>query len=107
LIVSNTKKNRFHPDLGDSLIPRQKQGYYIKKIPCCLLLMDEKDQRILKLNDTGVLLWQLCTGELNVGDILAMLGESYPENEDVISRDVYRVLDTFKEYEVIELADST
>ena len=69
--------------------------------------MDEKDQRILKLNDTGVLLWQLCTGELNVGDILAMLGESYPENEDVISRDVYRVLDTFKEYEVIELADST
>ena len=62
---------------------------------------------ILKLNDTGVLLWQLCMGELNVGDILAMLRESYPENEDVISRDVYRVLDTFKEYEVIELADST
>ena len=82
----------------------QKPGYSIKKIPCCLLLMDDNDRMVLKLNDTGVLIWQMCTGTVTVGDMLDLLTESYPESSDVIERDLFRVLDTFNEYEVIELS---
>ena len=68
--------------------------------------MDSKGHMVLKLNETGVVIWELCSDGNTVGDILAMLRDSYPDQEDVISRDVFRVLDTLKEYDAIVLVDT-
>jgi len=102
----NRKQDAFHPDLDHSLVPRQKQGYYVKKIPCCLILKDENGGNVLKLNETGILIWELCAEGITVGEILSMLCDQYPEHKDQIGRDVYRVLDTLQEYDVIDLMES-
>lgn len=98
-------KQDFHPELPNSFIPRRTQGYHIQQTPCCIVLQDINNEDVLNLNDTGLLIWRLCTEAYNVGEIIAMLRDIYPEQQERISRDVYRVLDTFKEYGVIDFRE--
>lgn len=95
----------FHPELPDLLVPSRKEGYYLKKTPCCYVLRDTENNDVLLLNDTGVLIWELCTREYNTGELVAMLREVFPEQPERISRDVGRVLDTLREYDVIEFIE--
>lgn len=92
-----------HPELPDAAVPRRGEGYRLKRTPCCYLLVDAQDKTLLKLNQTGVLLWELCQGEFSVGEILALLRESFPEASGDIAKDIYRVLDEFQASGVVTL----
>jgi hypothetical protein len=94
---------KLHPDLPDDAVPRRGEDFRLKRTPCCFLLVDLQDEVLLKLNQTGVLLWELCRGEYSVGEILAMLKESFPEASGEIARDIYRVFDEFQAAGVVEL----
>jgi len=92
-----------HPDLPSVAVPIRDNSHNIKRLPCCLYLEDEDGKTLIKLNDSSSLIWSLCTGEHNVGEIIGLLEESYPDAKDVISKDVYRVLDEFVSEEIITL----
>ncbi|MEM7563916.1 MAG: PqqD family protein [Pseudomonadota bacterium] len=93
-----------HPDLPDHIVPKQVEGFRIEKIPCCYLLRNDETDRIVKLNNTGILIWQTCTGEWNVGEIIEALKESYPDAAETMARDVYRAMDILQDEEVITLS---
>ena len=93
-----------HPELPLDTIPRQKPGYSIRKIPCCYLLQHESEKNgYVKLNETGIMIWQICTGEWTVGEIIEALREQYPEAADEMDKDVFRALDDLFEEGVITL----
>lgn len=92
-----------HLPLPDSAVPKQLPGFHIGKIPCCTVLKDENDKNVLVLNETSTLIWYLCNAEVNVGEMMSLLKESFPDAGEQIAADVYRSLDTFKLYEVIEI----
>lgn len=102
--ISSQRASSIHPELPDTAIPSRRDGFHVSSVPCCKVLQDENNVNVLKLSDCSVLIWELCNGEISVGDMLSLLKESYPEAADEITRDVYRSLDTFKEYEVIDIA---
>lgn len=106
MFVANRKSavEDLHPAVPDAAIPRRAEGFHLKRTPCCFLLADAEDKNVLKLNQTGVLLWELCRGEYSVGEILTMLRESFPEASGDIARDIYRVLDEFQAAGVVRLA---
>jgi hypothetical protein len=95
---------KLHPDIPNNAVPRRAEGCRLKRTPCCFLLADAQDKTLLKLNQTGVLLWELCRGEYSVGDILSLLKESFPEASGEIAKDIYRVLDEFQAAGVVTLA---
>ena len=93
-----------HPDLPHDTIPTQQPGYEVTKIPCCFLLTHEETGEVVKLNSTGMMIWQICTGEWNVGEIIDALVETYPDAADTLAKDVYRTLDDMQEEGVITLS---
>jgi len=92
-----------HPELPDDSVPVRKENIGIKQLPCCLYLTDPDGKPIVKLNDSSSLIWSLCNGEFSVGAMIELLRDSFPDAADVIAKDVYRVLDEFKEQDVITL----
>ena len=92
-----------HPQLPDASIPVRDKTHQIRRLPCCLYLEDGEGKTLIKLNDSSSLVWSLCTGEFTVKEMIDMLEESYPDAGDVISKDVYRVLDEFLAEEIISL----
>ncbi len=96
--------NEVHAVFPDSAIPIRRQEYRVKRIPCCYLLQDEDGKNVLKLNETGLLIWELCNGDISVGEMLQLLKESFPEAAAEMEKDVFRVLDEFKEGDVITIA---
>ena len=84
--------NDLHEGLPMDARPVQEEGFEVEKIPCCWLVWKSGEERRLKLNDSSMLIWQLCTGEGSVGEIIAALEEEYPEAQEM-EKDVQRALD--------------
>ncbi len=82
--------------------PVQIEGFSVSKIPCCWILThDESDKRI-KLNDSSMLIWQLCEGGNTVGVIIEALQEQFPDTEDM-DKDIQRALDELLEEGLITM----
>lgn len=94
----------FH-DLPNSVVPVQKEGYRVRRTPCGYALQNANGKNELVLNNTGLLIWGLCTREHSLGAIVSMLHDVFPDQGDRIPADVSRVLDTFREYEVIDILE--
>ena len=79
-------------EFTDDTVPEQTEGYELQKTACCYLLREPATQRFIKLNDSSALIWQVCTGEWTVGEIIEVLKESYPDAEDSMDNDVMQAL---------------
>ena len=56
---------------------------HLKKIPCCTLLVDNNDKsRMVKLNDTALIIWQLCTDDRSVEQITTLLSEAFEQDPE-------------------------
>jgi hypothetical protein len=83
--------------------PVQSAGFSVNKIPCCWHLTKEGDDKRIKLNDTSMLIWQLCEADNTVGDIIGALQEQFPGVDD-IAKDIQRTLDELLEEELISIS---
>lgn len=116
IVAVGTKENKpvdakefvrsLHREFSNEEVPRQRDGYEIKRIPCCILLRNTEQDRTLKLNDISLLIWELCNGQFCVGEILEMLMDHFPEAASTIRRDVFRVLDELYEEDTITISSS-
>lgn len=72
--------------------PRATAGYVIEEIDGELLLLHPSNEIILHTNQTAALVWRLCNGEQSVAEIVALLGDAYPEASADIAADVPALL---------------
>ena len=93
-------------DLHDTLPlaakPLQREDCEVEKIPCCWIVTITEDARRIKLNDSSMLIWQLCEGENTVGEIIAALQAQYPGVEGM-EKDIQRALDELLEETLISI----
>ena len=83
-----------HSLVPENLIPIRNEGFRHDKIPCCDLLTDESDtEHVLKLNNSGAIIWGLCTESRSVGDIINMLADAFEVERADMARDVSRVVE--------------
>jgi len=68
-----------------------------------LLLYNPKNATTLHLNGPSAIVWQLCTGEHSVDEMIEALQEAYPDQADQIEGDVVSVIQELKAKEVLEL----
>ena len=83
-----------HPILPDDMRVHQSDRFTLQKIPCCTLLKNKDDDRhVLKLNESGFLIWQLCHEERALGEIVDLLADAFEQDRQEMARDVSRVVD--------------
>jgi len=68
-----------------------------------LLLYNPKTATTLHLNGPSSIVWNLCTGENSVAEMIEALQEAYPDQASQIESDVISVIQDFKSNEVLEL----
>ena len=90
-----------HKEFPPDAVPRRVEGYYVQKIPCCYFLKNDDSRHYIKLNDSALVIWELCDGDRSVGEILQVLREGYPDAAESMERDLNRVLDEFDEEKVL------
>lgn len=91
-----------HDDVPRDAIPQQTNGFELTETACCWLLREMGSSRVVKLNDSSLLIWQMCGGELSVGEIIQALVEQYP-GVDSIEKDVNRAIGELADEGVIKL----
>lgn len=69
-------------------------GFELEEVDGAFLVIDMKQQRILTLNATATLVFQLCDGERTFSDILLLLREAYPEAAAQIEGDAREAIDS-------------
>lgn len=82
--------------------PVQSEGFTVQKIPCCWIITKKGSKQRIKLNDSSMLIWQLCEAENTVGDIISALQEEFPGVEDM-DKDIQRALDELFEEGLISM----
>lgn len=69
-----------------------------------MLLYSLSENRAVYLNDSAYLVWQLCGEGISVGEMIAMLEQTYPERRETIRTDVLAALETLRQSGVLTLA---
>lgn len=83
-----------------------------QQVPECLLedmdgetlLYNPSNATTLHLNGPSMIVWQLCSGENSLTEIIGALQEAYPAQADQIESDVIAVINQLKENHVIQKA---
>ena len=88
--MSEEQKPSF--DFTSDTVPEQSTGYELQKTACCYFLKGQESKNLVKLNDSSALIWQVCTGEWSVGEIIDVLKESYPDAAESMDTDVMQAL---------------
>lgn len=68
-----------------------------------VILYNPDGNRFLYLNQTAALVWEQCTGELSVKEIIQGLKEAFSTSEKEIQGDVEETLQAFLKYGCITL----
>ncbi len=75
-------------DAAMDLVPVPASDVKVEAIEGELLLYHPLHTRAIYLNPSAAVIWSLCDGQRRVGDIIQMIGESYPESKDQLTEEV-------------------
>ena len=83
-------------------IPQRVDGYYVHRIPCCIYLNDANDKPILALNPSSTLIWENCSGELTVRELINLIQAAFDDvPNEKIEEDITDVIEKFSSSKVI------
>ena len=69
-----------HPYLSDDFEVSMLDGE--------MILFSSKTDKVLYLNESSRMIWELCNGDLSVMNIIKLLTEAYPDAIDEIESDI-------------------
>ncbi len=84
--------------------PKVKEEYRLEEIDGELLLYSLASTRSIYLNSSASIIWQLCTGEQSVSDMIDIIKEGFPEAQDSAEQDVLQTVEQFIESEAVTLS---
>jgi len=86
-------------------IPAINQDYRVEKFENEIILYTISGTKVIALNETAYMVYQLCNGELTVGEMVKMLSDAYPGQEEAIRADTISAVETMRDNGVIEFSD--
>lgn len=89
--------------ISDQAKPTPVEGYRIEEMDGELLLYHPQSTATVYMNNTAALVWQLCDGAREVGEIIEILAESFPESGAGLRRDVVTAIESFKSQGALSL----
>jgi hypothetical protein len=84
--------------------PKRAEGFRVEQIDDEILLFHPTDRKVLSVNPTASVVWQLCDGERTVAEMVDLLMDAYPEASSSIEKDVRSIVAEFAEHGAVESA---
>jgi hypothetical protein len=78
-------------------IPTRSDDFVLEELDGDLLLFNPQNGRLLELNSTAALVWQLCDGARPLSEIETLLAELYPDAAPAIAADLPNILSNLKQ----------
>ena len=78
-------------------IPTRSDDFVLEELDGDLLLFNPQNGRLLELNSTAALVWQLCDGARTLSEIETLLAELYPDAAPAIAADLPNILSNLKQ----------
>ena len=73
--------------------PIRNESCHMEELDDEVLLYNPTNNKTLYINKSASVIWQLCNGEQAVEDIIKMIQEAYPSDDEGLRQDI---LDTLK-----------
>ena len=89
----------------ENKVPITNHDYSLEKFENEVILYTISGTKVIALNETAYMVYQLCNGELTVGAMIEMLIDAYPEQEKAIRDDTIAAIETLRDNGVIEFSD--
>jgi hypothetical protein len=77
----------------DTQIPKVNNEFKLERFDNEILLYSVTDTTAVYLNETAFLVYGMCSSGRNIGEIIALLEEAYPDQKHTIRADVTAALD--------------
>lgn len=91
--------------MNDNIKPKVNPAYTVERFDNEILLYSEVSTQAVYLNDAAHAVWQLCQGDVTIGQIVEYLEGVFPEQRQQIRNDVITALITLEKNNAIELSD--
>jgi len=79
----------------ETQIPRQTSDFELQEFEDELLLYHPAKTATFYLNPQAALIWRMCDGSRSIADLIALLEEAYPDQQDRIREDVFQTIRQF------------
>ena len=86
-------------------IPIINEDYKIEQFDNEVILYTISGTKVISLNETAYLVYQLCNGKMTIGEMIDMLIDAYPEQKEEIRDHIKSAIKIMTDNGVIELSD--
>jgi Coenzyme PQQ synthesis protein D (PqqD) len=84
--------------------PIRNESCHMEELDDEVLLYNPTNNKTLYINKSASVIWQLCNGEQAVEDIITMIQEAYPSDDDGLRQDILDTLNSLAENDAVTLA---
>ena len=84
--------------------PIRNESCHMEELDDEVLLYNPTNNKTLYINKSASVIWQLCNGEQAVEDIIKMIQEAYPSDDDRLRRDILDTLNSLAENDAVTVA---
>jgi len=84
--------------------PIRNESCHMEELDDEVLLYNPTNNKTLYINKSASVIWQLCNGELAVEDIITMIQEAYPSDDNGLRQDILDTLNSLAENDAVTLA---
>lgn len=91
--------------MDDNAYPIVNKNFISESFENEILLYTESDTKAVYLNETAYLVWKMCEDRKRIGDIITLLEETYPDQQEQIRPDVLEALRTLSEIGAVSFTD--
>ena len=69
-----------------------------------VLLYNPANNKTLYINKSASIIWQLCNGEQSVAEIIKMIQDAYPGNEEELQKDIMATMKELADNEAVTIS---
>ena len=84
--------------------PIRNESCHMEELDDEVLLYNPTNNKTLYINKSASVIWQLCNGEQAVEDIIKMIQEAYPSDDDGLRQDILDTLNSLAENDAVTVA---
>ena len=83
--------------------PIRNESCHMEELDDEVLLYNPTNNKTLYINKSASVIWQLCNGEQAVEDIITMIEEAYPSDDDSLRQDILDTLNSLVDNDALKL----
>ena len=84
--------------------PARNDSCRMEELDDEVLLYNPANNKTLYINKSASIIWQLCNGEQSVAEIIKMIQDAYPGNDEELQKDIIATMKELADNEAVTIS---